>query len=380
MVVEHRSTDLLGLQNPLKLDSGRLLEGFRIAYEFYGELNRGRDNAILVCHALSGDQYVASRNPATGKKGWWETMVGPGRPIDTNEYFVICSNVLGGCMGSEGPLSINSGTEKPWGIDFPLITIGDMVEAQARLIDYIGIKRLFAVVGGSMGGMQALEWMRRFPKRLCAVICMATSYRQLVQNIAFHVAGRQAIMNDPDWAGGEYAARGTFPRKGLALARMIGHVTYLSPESLGEKFGRRLQNKSFRTYDFGVNFQIDSYLQHQGSAFTARFDPNSYLYLTQAIDFFDQSEPSAGDLEEVYRGTLIGEKLAVLLISFSTDWMYPISETRMIEKSLRSAGIEVEGRDLEADGGHDAFLIENDELADIVQRFLIRQNRRRAAD
>ena len=231
-----------------------------------------------------------------------------------------------------------------------------------------------------MGGMQALEWMRRFPKRLCAVICMATSYRQSVQNIAFHVAGRQAIMNDPDWSEGEYAARGTFPQKGLALARMIGHVTYLSPESLGEKFGRRLQNKSFRTYDFGVNFQIESYLQHQGSAFTGRFDPNSYLYLTQAIDFFDQSEPSAGDLEEVYRGTLIGEKLAVCLISFSTDWMYPISETRTIEKSLRSAGIEVEGRDLEAEGGHDAFLIENDELADIVQRFLIRQNRRRAAD
>ena len=279
-------------------------------------------------------------------------------------------------MGSEGPTSINPKSGKLWGIDFPLITIGDMVEAQARFIDYMGIDQLFAVVGGSIGGMQALEWMRRFPHRVHSVIALATSYRQHVQNIAFHVAGRQAIMNDPLWANGAYAERGTFPDKGLATARMIAHVTYLSPDSLSEKFGRRLQDKSFRTYDFGVNFQIESYLHHQGSAFIARFDPNSYLYLTQAVDFFDQSEPCAGNLDEVYRDALKDAKLGVCLISFSTDWMYPISESRVIETALHAAKIEVEGRELQADGGHDAFLLKNEEMENIVRLFLTRQLRR----
>jgi homoserine O-acetyltransferase len=363
----------MGLDRPLRLDSGRLLENFQIAFQYYGSLNENRDNAILVCHALSGDQYVASQNPATGRPGWWPEMVGAGRPIDTDEYFVICSNVIGGCMGSDGPATINPESGALWGIDFPLVTIGDMVEAQARLIDHLNIKRLFAVVGGSMGGMQALEWMRRFPERIHCVVAMATSYRQHVQNIAFHVAGRQSIMNDPDWMNGSYADADRFPKKGLAIARMIAHVTYLSPDSLSEKFGRRLQDKSFRTYDFGVNFQIESYLDHQGSAFTERFDPNSYLYLTQAVDFFDQSESYGGNLDEAYSEALRQAKPPVCLISFSTDWMYPIAESQTIESALRAAHVEVEGHRLTAEDGHDAFLLKNEELEGIVRMFLLRQ-------
>jgi homoserine O-acetyltransferase len=279
-------------------------------------------------------------------------------------------------MGSEGPASLNPQTKKTWSIDFPIITIGDMVEAQARLIDHLNINKLFAVVGGSMGGMQVLEWMRRFPGRVHSTVAMATSYRQHVQNIAFHVAGRQAIMNDPNWANGGYVEAGVFPAKGLAVARMIAHVTYLSPDDLNEKFGRRLQNRSFRTYDFGVNFQIESYLDHQGKAFTERFDPNTYLYLTLAVDFFDQSEARAGYLDEAYNEAFRSAKPPICLISFSSDWMYPRSESRVIESALSAAGVEVEGRLLEADGGHDAFLLKNEELEGIVRLFLIRQRRR----
>jgi homoserine O-acetyltransferase len=378
MTSPHLTTGLLGLDRPLTLEGGRVLEEFQIAYQFYGKLNEAQDNAILICHALSGDQYVASPNPVTGRAGWWTEMVGPGKPIDTDQYFVICSNVLGGCMGSDGPASINPKTGKNWGIDFPLITIGDMVEAQARLIDHLNIRKLFSVIGGSMGGMQVMEWMRRFPTRVHCAVAMATSYRQHVQNIAFHVAGRQAVTSDPDWINGAYAERGTFPTKGLAVARMIAHVTYLSPDDLNEKFGRRLQDRSFRTYDFGVNFQIESYLNHQGQAFTERFDPNSYLYVTLAVDFFDQAESRGGNLEEVYAEAFRNEKPPICLISFSSDWMYPPTESRIMEAALRSAGIEIEGRTLEAKGGHDAFLLKNEELEEIIRLFLIRQRRRLA--
>lgn len=366
----------MGVDLPLLLDSGRSFGNFQIAYEYYGKLNANRDNAILICHALTGDQYVASDNPSTGRAGWWTSMVGPGCPIDTDQYFVVCSNVLGGCMGSDGPTTMNPETERLWGIDFPMITIGDMVEAQARLITHLNIPRLFSVVGGSMGGMQVLEWLRRFPHRIDSAIAMATSYRQHVQNIAFHVAGRRVIMGDPDWADGAYAERGTFPEKGLSLARMLAHVTYLSPESLNEKFGRRLQNKSFRTFDFGLNFQVESYLEHQGTSFTERFDPNSYLYLTHAVDFFDQSEKYGGNLAEAYSEALANSKPPVCLISFSTDWMYPHTESQIVESSIRQAGAEVEGHQLAADGGHDAFLIQNAEVEDIVRMFLLRQRRR----
>ena len=372
----HRTTGPLGMIRPLQLDSGRSLENFHIAYHFYGELNGRRDNAILICHALSGDQYVASPNPVTGRPGWWNEMVGAGRPIDTDQYFVICSNVLGGCMGSEGPSSVNAETGKTWGIDFPLITIGDMVQAQALLLDHLNIDKLFAVVGGSMGGMQTLEWVRRFPSRLHCAVVMATSYRQHAQNIAFHVAGRQAIMNDPNWLNGAYAEAGVFPEKGLGVARMIAHVTYLSSADLNDKFGRRLQNKSFRTYDFGVNFQIESYLTYQGKAFTQRFDPNTYLYLTLAMDFFDQAEGRAGYLDQVYVEALRDAKPAVCLISFTSDWMYPPSESSLIEAAFRAANVEVEGRMLEAQGGHDAFLLKDEELEEIVLRFFIRQRHR----
>jgi homoserine O-acetyltransferase/O-succinyltransferase len=366
---EHRTTDLLGLDSPLILDSGATLRGFRIAYETYGQLNADRSNAILICHALTGDQYVASSNPITGRPAWWDRVVGPGRPIDTEHYYVICSNILGGCMGSEGPVAVNEATGRSWGIDFPLVTIGDMVSAQGRLLDFIGVEELYAVVGGSMGGMQALEWLRRFPERTRSVVALATSYRQHVQNVSFHIAGRQAIMNDPGWSSGAYTENGTFPEKGLAIARMIAHVTYLSAESLNDKFGRRLQEKSFRTYDFGINFQIESYLRHQGKAFTERFDPNSYLYITQAVDFFDQSEGYAGDLEESYQAAL-DKKPAVCLISFSSDWMYPPAESRYIETALRAVGVHVEGYQLEAEGGHDAFLLENPEMEGLIRAFL----------
>jgi homoserine O-acetyltransferase len=366
----------MGVEHPLLLDSGTSIGNFQIAYEYYGKLNTNGDNAILICHALTGDQYVASNNPSTGRAGWWASMVGPGRPIDTDQYFVVCSNVLGGCMGSDGPATTKPETERLWGIDFPMITIGDMVEAQAKLITHLNIPRLFSVVGGSMGGMQVLEWLRRFPDRIDSAIAMATSYRQHVQNIAFHVAGRRVITGDPDWAGGAYAERGTFPEKGLSLARMLAHVTYLSPESLNEKFGRRLQNKSFRTFDFGLNFQVESYLEHQGTAFTERFDPNSYLYLTHAVDFFDQSEKHGGNLADAYSEALANSKPPVCLVSFSTDWMYPHTECQTVESAVRQAGAEVEGHQLAADGGHDAFLIQNEELEDIVRLFLLRQRRR----
>ena len=344
----HRKTDYLGVGDPLILECGQPLDHFRIAYEYYGTLNSKKDNAILICHALTGDQYVASRNPVTGRDGWWSEMVGQGKPIDTDQYFVVCSNILGGCMGTDGPTSIKPNTDQLWGVEFPLVTIGDMVNAQAKLIDFLGISKLFAVVGGSMGGMQVLEWLRRYPDRLRSVVGLATSYRQHVQNIAFHVAGRRAIMNDPEWMGGEYAIHGKFPSNGLALARMIAHVTYLAPDELAKKFGRRLQAKNFKTFDFAVNFQIESYLKHQGSAFTERFDPNSYLYITQAVDFFDQSEAFAGDLAEVYRDGYSRKKLAACLISFTSDWMYPVSESSAIESALRSVGVTVEGHELDA--------------------------------
>lgn len=369
---DHRKSDLLGVDTPLLLESGAQLGSYRLAFQMYGEINARRDNVILVCHALTGDQYVASENPVTGRPGWWSDVVGPEKVLDTNRYCVICSNVLGGCMGSEGPLSTKPSSEVEWGVDFPLITIGDMVRAQAQLLDYMGIERLLAVLGGSMGGMQALEWMRLFPERLRGVVAIATSYRQAAQNIGFHEAGRQAIVRDPLWKGGDYRSSGTFPESGLSVARMIAHVTYLSSSVLHEKFGRRLQAKSFRAYDLDAEFQIESYLRHQGEAFTKRFDPNSYLYITRAVDYFDQSTEAAGDLADVYRSAIQGNKPDICLISFSSDWMYPPSESEVIEAALRAAGVPVECHELESIHGHDSFLLKNEEMEGIIRYFLNR--------
>ncbi|MBW7950725.1 MAG: homoserine O-acetyltransferase, partial [Pseudorhodoplanes sp.] len=275
-----------GADQPLRLDAGVSLAPFQIAYKTYGRLNEARTNAVLICHALTGDQHVASTHPVTGKPGWWDIMVGPGRPIDTERYFVICSNVVGGCMGSSGPSSTNPQTGKPWGLEFPVITIRDMVRAQAMLLDHLGIERLFTVVGGSMGGMQVLEWAATFPHRVFSALPVACATRHSAQNIAFHEVGRQAVMADPEWRGGRYLVEGTNPRRGLAVARMGAHITYLSDAALHRKFGRRFQDRDNPTFSFDADFEVESYLRHQGISFVERFDANSYLYLTRAMDYF----------------------------------------------------------------------------------------------
>src|SRR4051794_34448168 len=293
---DHPSSQLavFGADQPLALDCGIDLKPFQIAYQTYGELNTDRSNAILICHALTLDQHVANLHPLTGKPGWWETMVGPGRPFDTNRYFIICSNVLGGCMGSTGPASLNPETGEPYGLDFPIVTIGDMVRAQALLIDHLGIDTLLCVAGGSMGGMQVLQWAASYPDRVFAALPIATAARHSSQNIAFHEVGRQAIMADPDWRGGRYFEAGVSPRKGLAVARMAAHITYLSDEALHRKFGRNLQDRDKPTFGFDADFQIESYLRHQGISFVERFDANSYLYLTRAMDYFDLAADGSG--------------------------------------------------------------------------------------
>src|SRR5262245_23953110 len=280
---------------PLRLDAGVDLAPFQIAYQTYGTLNADRTNAVLICHALTGDQHVANVHPVTGKAGWWETMVGPGRPIDTERYFVICPNVIGACMGSSGPASTNPKTDAPWGLDFPVITIRDMVRAQAMLLDHLGIESLFSVAGGSMGGMQVLQWTASYPERVFSALPIAASTRHSAQNIAFHEVGRQAIMADPEWCKGRYFTEQKDPRKGLAVARMGAHITYLSDAALHRKFGRRFQDRDNPTFSFDADFQVESYLRHQGISFVERFDANSYLYLTRAMDYFDL----AGDYEGV---------------------------------------------------------------------------------
>ena len=274
-------------KTPLLLENGTSIDELTVAYESYGKLNKNKSNAIIVCHALSGDQFLASKNPITNKDGWWDRMVGPGKPIDTDRYFVICANVLGGCIGSTGPTSIDPKTSEAYGLNFPVITIADMVNAQIRLINHLGIEKLLSVIGGSMGGMQVLEWAASYPDRLLSAIPIATSSRHTAQNIAFHELGRQAIMADPDWNNGNYIKLGTNPTKGLSIARMTAHVTYLSEASLTKKFGRRLQDKQEISFGFDADFQIESYLRHQGLTFVDRFDANSYLYITRAMDYFD---------------------------------------------------------------------------------------------
>jgi homoserine O-acetyltransferase len=292
---------------PLQLDCQQMLAPFRVAYKTYGTLNAQKSNAVLVCHALTGDQYVASDHPITGKPGWWEVMIGPGRPIDTDRFFVICPNILGGCMGSTGPASVNPRTGKAFGLDFPVITVRDMVRAQVRLIDHLGIDRLFCVVGGSMGGMQVLEWAARHGHRVATAVPIATAAWHSSQNIAFHEVGRQAVMADPDWCNGRYLDEGKVPRRGLAVARMAAHITYLSEEALHRKFGRSLQDRAVKTFSFSADFQVESYLRHQGSSFVDRFDANSYLYITRAMDYFDMAAEH-GDVLAVAAGDRRGIK------------------------------------------------------------------------
>ena len=355
-----------GTDRPLKLDAGVELAPFQIAYKTYGSLNAQRSNAVLICHALTGDQHVASRHPVTGKPGWWETMVGPGRPIDTKRYFVICPNVMAACMGTTGPASTNPATGKPWGLDFPVITIRDMVRAQAMLLDMLGIDSLFAVAGGSMGGMQVLQWAASFPKRVFAALPLACATRHSAQNIAFHEVGRQAVMADPEWRGGRYLMEKTNPRRGLAVARMGAHITYLSDAALHRKFGRKFQDRDNPTFSFDADFEVESYLRHQGISFVERFDANSYLYLTRAMDYFDLAADHSGVVATAFQGT----PTRFCVVSFTSDWLFPTSESRAIVHALNAAGARVSFAEIVTDKGHDAFLLDEPELFAIVRGFL----------
>src|SRR4051812_15435622 len=355
-----------GADEPLRLDAGVALSPWQIAYQTYGRLNAARSNAVLVCHALTGDQYAAHTHPVTGKPGWWEAMVGPGRPIDTERYFVICSNVLGGCMGTTGPASIDPATGQPYGVDFPLVTIRDMVRAQAMLLARFGIESLFCVLGGSMGGMQVLQWAASYPERVFAAMPIATSARHSAQNIAFHEVGRQAVMADPDWRGGRYLEDGVRPGKGLAVARMGAHITYLSETALHRKFGRRFQDRDAVTFSFDADFQIESYLRYQGIAFVERFDANSYLYLTRAMDYFDLAADYDGVLAEAFRGS----KTRFCVMSFTSDWLFPTSDSRAVVHALNAGGASVGFVEIETDKGHDAFLLDEPEMFAAAQGFV----------
>lgn len=354
----------LATDAPLRLECGAEISNFPIAYQTYGKLNADKSNAVLVCHGLTGDQYAASTHPVTGKPGWWESLIGPGKPVDTNRYFVIASNVIGGCMGSFGPKSINEATGKPYGLGFPVITINDMVRAQALLLDALGIEALHCVIGGSMGGMLALAWPILFPQRVYNAIPIATSARHSAQNIAFHEIGRQSIMVDPEWCGGNYLEQKKFPVKGLSVARMAAHVTYLSESALHRKFGRTLQNRDKLSYGFEADFQVESYLRHQGAAFVERFDPNSYFYITRAMDYFDLTESAS--LTSQFKDT----PTRFLVVSFSSDWLFPTSESRSIVRALNAVAANVSFAEITTDKGHDAFLLDEPEFFAIVQGFL----------
>ncbi|MFQ5533529.1 MAG: homoserine O-acetyltransferase [Sphingomonadales bacterium] len=359
-------TVVLGADRPLKLNCGQNLGPFTMAYQTYGKLNAARTNAVMVCHALTGDQFVAGTHPVSGKPGWWRQMVGPGRPIDTDRFFVICSNVLGGCMGTTGPKDIEPGAGEPYGLRFPSITIADMVAAQARLLDHLGIDDLFCVIGGSMGGMQVLQWAVSFPNRVFAAVPIATAAHHSAQNIAFHEVGRQAIMADPNWHGGDYFSQATHPHAGLAVARMAAHITYLSEAALTRKFGRNLQDREAISYGFGADFQVESYLRHQGITFVDRFDANSYLYITRAMDYFDLAADHGGALANAFRGT----PTRFCLVSFTSDWLFPPAESREVVHALNAVAANVSFVDIETDAGHDSFLLDVPEMFATLRGFL----------
>ena len=364
----------LTLSAPLALDSGQALTGVEIAYQTYGALAPGKANAILLFHALTGDQYAASPHPKTGKPGWWDRMIGPDKPIDTNRFHVICANIAGGCMGSTGPASA-AADGAAYAMRFPVITIRDMVRAQIALLDALGIVRLHAAVGGSMGGMLALSLAANFPDRTNAALVIASTARHSAQNIAFHEVGRQAIMADPKWKSGDYGT-GKGPEAGLAVARMAAHSTYLSEAGLTEKFGRRLQDRpdgtqGMKTFGFDADFQVESYLRHQGLSFTGRFDANSYLYITRAMDYFDLAEDfssgeGGGRLADAFAGTTA----RFCLVSFDTDWLYPTPESRHVAHALNAAGAAVSCVELSAPYGHDSFLLDVPALDRVIAGFL----------
>ena len=366
----------LGRDRPLRLDCGADLGPFTVAYQTYGTLDAERSNAFLVCHALTGDQFVAEPHPLTDRPGWWDVMVGPGKVIDTDRFFVICANVLGGCMGTTGPNHIDPATGKPYGLEFPVITVGDMVRAQAMLLDHLGIDQLFCVTGGSMGGMQALEWASKFPERVFSAIPIASAPRHSAQNIAFHEVGRQAIMADPDWCDGDYLNQNKRPARGLAVARMEAHITYLSDQALHRKFGRRLQSRDRLTYGFEADFQVESYLRHQGSSFVERFDANSYLYITRAMDYFDMAAEHDDVLAAAFKDTTV----RYCVISFTSDWLFPTPESQTVVRALNAVAANVSFVEIETDKGHDAFLMDEPELHKTLTGFIDGAARHRKLD
>jgi homoserine O-acetyltransferase len=364
-LVQEKRVELFTAEDPLTLDCGRQLGPIQVAYETYGELNERRDNAIMVCHALSGDAHAAGVHSAEDTKpGWWDQMVGPGKAFDTQKYFVICSNILGGCKGTTGPMSTDPATGQPYGMNFPVVTVHDMVVLQRRLLQHLGISQLLAVTGGSMGGMQALEWAVSYPEVVRAVIPIATTYRLSAQGIAFDEVGRQAIFADPLWNGGNYY-NGEPPNVGLALARMIGHITYLSDKSMHEKFGRDLRYRDGYAFNFEKEFQVESYLHHQGTKFTKRFDANSYLYITKAMDYFDlvSGYPSLA-------ASLKRARAKFMIIAFSSDWLFPSYQNKQIANALRNNGADVTYVEIRSDYGHDAFLLEFEGQTKLISAFL----------
>lgn len=349
----------------MRLEGGQTIEKASITYNTWGNLNRDKSNAILVCHALTGDQYAAGTNPVTKKDGWWKNIIGPNNILDTNKYFIICPNILGGCMGTTGPSSINENINKIYGMSFPIFTIKDIVNMQVKLIDHLKIKKLFCVLGGSMGGMQVLEWASSHPDRIYTAIPIATSYRHTAQNIAFHEVGRQAIMNDPNWNQGNYYNSPNQPKHGLSVARMIAHITYLSEGAFQQKFGRDMQNKVL-SWGFDADFQVESYLRHQGISFVDRFDSNCYLYLTRAMDYFDLENQYKGDLALAFKNA--GCKF--LLISFSSDWLFPTSEHQTIIKALNKVGADSSFIEIQSDKGHDSFLLDVPDFHKTLKGFI----------
>ena len=351
----------------LKLESGDIIDSFKLAFKTYGKLNADKTNAILVCHALTGDQYVAGNNPITGREGWWSRMVGPNKPIDTNKFFVICSNVLGGCAGSTGPKELHNERDVAYGGNFPSVTIKDMVKAQSLLIESLNIEKLFSVIGGSMGAMQALQWAIDFPDKILNIIHIAGALKHSAQNIAFHEVGRQAIMSDPIWKNGKYFENNEVPERGLSVARMIAHITYLSENAMHRKFGRKLQSRDIISFGFDADFQVESYLRYQGKSFVERFDANSYLYLTRAMDYFDHDETFRKNIEFSHNPN---NHLKYLIVSFTSDWLFPTIESKMIVNQLNSLSREVSFLEIDTDKGHDSFLLEEPQLDDVIKGFL----------
>jgi homoserine O-acetyltransferase/O-succinyltransferase len=349
------------------LECDKKLGPITIAYETFGQLDADRGNAVLICHALSGDSHVAgyySKNDP--KPGWWDIMVGPGKGIDTNKYFTVCSNILGSCMGSTGPSTSSPKTTEPYGRNFPVVTIGDMVKAQKALLDHLGIKKVLSVIGGSIGGMQVLEWSVRYPEMVVSAVPLATTTRHSALAIAFNEVARQAIITDPNWKNGNYYA-GPKPDVGLAVARMIGHITYLSDESMRLKFGRRLQEKTSCSYNFEADFQVESYLRYQGAKFVDRFDANSFIYITKAADYFDlEKQHGSGSTVKAFSKTAA----RFLVVSFTSDWLYPTYQSRSMVKAMKKNGLDVSFCEIEAEWGHDAFLLPNERLAALINNFL----------